>query len=64
LPENTIFSEPFAPFPAKLAAEMKARGYRLEAQDFNGDIEAIQIVGAAPRAASDPRGRGVSLVVR
>lgn len=64
LPENTIFSEPFAPFPAKLAADIKARGYRLEAQDFNGDIEAIQVVGAAPLAASDPRGRGVSLVVR
>ena len=64
LPENTIFSEPYAPFPKILAAAMAARGYRLEDQGFNGDIEAIQIVGAAPRAASDPRARGVSLVVR
>jgi len=64
LPENTLFSEPFAPFPAGLAAAMRARGYRLQAQDFNGDVEAIQVVAGLPRAASDPRGRGVSLVVR
>jgi gamma-glutamyltranspeptidase/glutathione hydrolase len=64
LPENTIFTEPYAPLPAKLAAAMSARGYRMENQGFNGDIEAIQVVGATPQAASDPRGRGVSLVVR
>ena len=64
LPENTIFTEPFAPMPAPLAAAMKARGYRIEDQGFNGDMEAIQIVGGAPRAASDPRARGVSMVVR
>ena len=63
-PENTIFSEPYAPFPKALTAAMTARGYRLANQGFNGDIEAIQIIGAAPRAASDPRARGVSLVVR
>ena len=64
LPENTIFSEPYAPFPAGLAAAVRARGYAIEDQGFNGDIEAIQIVGGAPRAASDPRARGVSMVVR
>ena len=64
LPENTIFFEPYAPFPPKLAAAMRQRGYRLEGQGFNGDIEAIQVIGGVPRAASDPRGRGVSLVVR
>ncbi|MGZ3403644.1 MAG: gamma-glutamyltransferase [Phenylobacterium sp.] len=63
LPENTIFTEPFAPMPAPLAAAMKARGYRIEDQGFNGDMAAIQIVGAAPRPASDPRARGVSMVV-
>ena len=63
LPENTIFTEPFAPIPGALAAAIMARGYRIEDQGYNGDIEAIQIVGAAPRAASDPRARGVSLVV-
>jgi gamma-glutamyltranspeptidase/glutathione hydrolase len=64
LPENTIYSEPYAPFPPALRAAMQARGYRLEAQDFNGDIEAIQVVGGAPHAAADPRGRGVALSVR
>ena len=64
LPENTIFTEPYAPLPAALAAQVKARGYRIEGQDFNGDMAAIQIVGGSPRAASDPRARGVSLVVR
>jgi gamma-glutamyltranspeptidase / glutathione hydrolase len=63
LPENTIFTEPYAPLPAPLAAAMKARGYRIESQTFNGDMAAIQVVGAAPVPASDPRGRGVSLVV-
>ena len=63
LPENTIFSEPFAPFSPDLTAALKARGYRTEAQDFNGDIEAIQIVGAKPAPASDPRARGVSMVI-
>ena len=64
LPENTIFFEPFAPLPASLAKAMQARGYRIEDQGFNGDIEAIQIVGGAPRPGSDPRARGVSAVVR
>ena len=64
LPENTIYSEPYAPFPPALKAAMQARGYRMEAQDFNGDVEAIQVVGGAPRAASDPRGRGVAMTVR
>ena len=64
LPENTIFTEPYAPLPAKLARAIEARGYRLEDQGYNGDIEAIQVKGGAPYAASDPRGRGVSRVVR
>jgi gamma-glutamyltranspeptidase/glutathione hydrolase len=63
LPENTIFSEPYAPFSPGLTQAMAARGYRVEAQDFNGDIEAIQIVGAHPVPAADPRARGVAMVV-
>lgn len=64
LPENTIYSEPYAPFPPALKAALLARGYRVEAQDFNGDVEAIQIVRGAPRAAADPRGRGVAMTLR
>ncbi|HLZ75261.1 gamma-glutamyltransferase [Phenylobacterium sp.] len=64
LPENTIFTEPYAPLPAPLEAAMKARGYKIEGQGFNGDMAAIQVTGGAPQPASDPRARGVSLVVR
>ena len=61
LPENTIFTEPYAPAPAALAADLKALGYRLEDQGYNGDIEAIQIKGDRPIAVADPRGWGVAL---
>jgi gamma-glutamyltranspeptidase/glutathione hydrolase len=64
LPENTLFSEPYAPFPPALAQAMRERGYRLEAQDYNGDIEAIEVVGREPVAAADPRARGVAMLVR
>jgi gamma-glutamyltranspeptidase/glutathione hydrolase len=63
LPENTLFSEPYAPFPPALAQAVVARGYRIEAQDFNGDIEAIEVVDGRPVVASDPRARGFGLVV-
>jgi gamma-glutamyltranspeptidase/glutathione hydrolase len=63
LPENTIYSEPYAPFDAALSKAMIARGYKIEAQPFNGDVEAIEIVAGRPQPASDPRGRGRSLVV-
>ena len=62
-PENTLFAEPYAPFPASLIEALQARGYRVENQDYNGDIEAIQIVGRDPVAAADPRARGVAMLV-
>jgi gamma-glutamyltranspeptidase / glutathione hydrolase len=64
LPENTLFAEPYAPFPPALAQAMRERGYRLEAQDYNGDIEAVEVVGREPVAAADPRARGVAMRVR
>lgn len=64
LPENTIFSEPYAPFDAGLTKALAERGYKTEAQDFNGDIEAIAVSQGAPTAAADPRARGVAMVVR
>jgi gamma-glutamyltranspeptidase/glutathione hydrolase len=63
LPENTIFTEPYARLPAGLIKALAARGYKVEAQDFNGDIEAIQVVGQRPVAAADPRARGYGLIV-
>jgi gamma-glutamyltranspeptidase/glutathione hydrolase len=63
LPENTLFSEPYAPFPSALAQALRDRGYVLATQNYNGDIEAIEVVGREPVAAADPRARGVALVV-
>jgi gamma-glutamyltranspeptidase/glutathione hydrolase len=63
LPENTIFAEQIAPLPAKVTAAMAKRGYRIDAKDFSGDIEAIQVTGGVPRPGSDPRARGLSLVI-
>jgi gamma-glutamyltranspeptidase / glutathione hydrolase len=64
LPENTLFAEPYAPFPPALAQALRDRGYLLETQSYNGDIEAIEVVGREPVAAADPRARGVAMVVR
>ena len=63
LPQNTIFSEPYAPLPADLTRAMAARGYRIETQNFNGDIEAVQVLAGRPVTAPDPRARGFGLVV-
>lgn len=63
LPENVIFSEPVLSLPKALGEAMRARGYRIETQDFSGDIEAIQVSHGTPVPAADPRARGVALVV-
>ncbi|MGB6306935.1 MAG: gamma-glutamyltransferase [Steroidobacteraceae bacterium] len=63
LPSQTIFYEPYGPFPPAVSAELKTRGYVLE-KGFNGDIAAIEILGRTPLVAPDPRGRGVGLLVR
>lgn len=64
LPENVIFTEPYAAAPADLDEALGRRGYEFRKQDFNGDIEAIQVVGAEPIPVSDPRGRGISVIVK
>ena len=64
LPENVIFSEPYAPFPPALTAALAERGYKVEAQDYNGDIEAIHVIDGRPIPEADPRARGVALVVK
>ncbi|HEY1609418.1 MAG TPA: gamma-glutamyltransferase [Paraburkholderia sp.] len=63
LPPNTIFWEPYEPINGTLAQQVEAKGYVLKGQDFNGDIQAIQIHGDTPEAAADPRGRGVTRIV-
>ena len=63
LPENLIIAERFFPIAAPVVKALEARGYRVDNSGWGGDIEAIQITDGQPVAASDPRGRGVSVVV-
>jgi gamma-glutamyltranspeptidase / glutathione hydrolase len=63
LPENTIYTEPYAAADPIVKADLEARGYRFEAQDYNGDIAAVQVLGRTPVVAPDPRARGVGVVV-
>jgi gamma-glutamyltranspeptidase / glutathione hydrolase len=64
LPADTIFTEPYAPAPKELKQALEHLGYRLEPQDFNGDIAAIEIEKSSPQVAPDPRARGVGLIVK
>jgi gamma-glutamyltranspeptidase/glutathione hydrolase len=63
LPVNTIFWEPFMPINGELATQLQAKGYVLEGQDFDGDMQVIRVNGNTPEAAADPRGRGVARVM-
>ncbi len=63
LPENLIIAERFFPIAAPVVKALEARGYHVDNAGWGGDIEAIQITDGQPVAASDPRGRGVSVVV-
>jgi gamma-glutamyltranspeptidase / glutathione hydrolase len=63
LPENVVFNEPFARFPPDVTRALEARGYKVREQSWNGDIEAIQIVGQTPVPSADPRARGVARVI-
>ncbi|MDR0458739.1 MAG: gamma-glutamyltransferase [Burkholderiaceae bacterium] len=63
LPPNTIFWEPYQPIEGELAQALQAKGYTLKGQNFNGDIEAIQIQGNRPDPVADPRGRGVARLI-
>ncbi|MFV3306549.1 gamma-glutamyltransferase [Pseudomonas sp. NY15181] len=65
LPKDTIYFDAYAPLTGKVADELKAMGYTLEDQGWNmGDIQAIRVDGKALETASDPRGRGIGLVVK
>ncbi|HEX3378509.1 MAG TPA: gamma-glutamyltransferase [Paraburkholderia sp.] len=64
LPQKTIYFEPYRPAPDELAAQLKALGYTVEQQSFNGDVQMIRVDGTTPEPASDPRGAGVARVIR
>lgn len=64
LPANTIFWEPYSPITGQLAKDLEAKGYNLVNQGFNGDIQAIRVDGRTPEPAADPRGRGVTMLIK
>ncbi|WP_283190673.1 gamma-glutamyltransferase [Pseudomonas sp. PMCC200344] len=64
LPANTIFWEPYSPITGQLARDLGAKGYNLVNQGFNGDIQAIKVNGGIPEPVTDPRGRGVTMLVK
>ncbi len=64
LPANTIFLEPYHGPEPSVAQALETRGYALQKQDFNGDIQAIQINGPKPDPIADPRGCGIARLSR
>ena len=64
LPPNVIYWEPYRAIDGDLAKQVEAKGYTLQGQSFNGDIQAIKINGDTPEAVADPRGRGVTRVIQ
>ncbi|WP_060508726.1 gamma-glutamyltransferase [Pseudomonas sp. NBRC 111124] len=65
LPKDTIFFDAYAPLTGPVADELKKMGYVLEDQGWEmGDIQAIRVNGAQLETASDPRGRGVGMIVK
>ncbi|WP_454826121.1 gamma-glutamyltransferase [Paraburkholderia xenovorans] len=63
LPQKTIYFEPYRPITGELAEQLQAKGYTLEGQSFNGDVQMIRIEGTTPEPAADPRGVGVARVM-
>ncbi|OCR25726.1 gamma-glutamyltranspeptidase [Pseudomonas syringae] len=65
LPKDTIYYDAYAPLTGKPAEDLKAMGYKLEDQGWEmGNVQAIKIDGTKLETASDPRGRGVGMVVK
>ncbi|ENZ80964.1 MULTISPECIES: gamma-glutamyltransferase [Caulobacter] len=64
LPENTIFTERFAPPAPETKSALERSGYRLVEYPGIGDIEAIQVIDGKPVPEADPRARGVAMVVK
>jgi gamma-glutamyltranspeptidase / glutathione hydrolase len=59
LPPKTIYFEPYHPITGDLADQLKATGYTVEGQSFNGDVQLIRVDGTTAQPAADPRGVGV-----
>ena len=64
LPPDTIYEEPYRLLDAATVQALEARGYRLEDQGWNGDIEAVEVTDHGLVAVPDPRAIGVGRVLR
>ncbi|SMF51858.1 MULTISPECIES: gamma-glutamyltransferase [unclassified Pseudomonas] len=65
LPKDTIYFDSYAPLTGAVAEDLKKMGYVLEDQGWEmGDIQAIRVNGDKLETASDPRGRGVGMIVK
>ncbi|GLO16434.1 hypothetical protein PPUJ20028_50200 [Pseudomonas putida] len=65
LPKDTIYFDAYAPLTGPEADKLKKMGYVLEDQGWEmGDIQAIHVEGTKLETASDPRGRGVGMIVK
>ncbi|MFI7838811.1 gamma-glutamyltransferase [Pseudomonas asiatica] len=65
LPKDTIYFDSYAPLTGPVADDLKKMGYVLEDQGWEmGDIQAIRVDGTKLETASDPRGRGVGMIVK
>jgi gamma-glutamyltranspeptidase/glutathione hydrolase len=63
LPPDTLFEEPYRALPPATREALIERGYKLENQGFDTDIQAVEVDGERSEAVSDPRGRGVGRVI-
>lgn len=64
LPQDQIRTEPYARLDDTVQQQLRQRGYQVHMPDWNlGDIQLIKIDAGKPIPATDPRGRGVALVV-
>jgi gamma-glutamyltranspeptidase/glutathione hydrolase len=64
LPPDTIYEEPYRLLDAATVQALEARGYRLEDQGWNGDVEAVEVTAHGFVAVPDPRAIGVGRVLR
>jgi gamma-glutamyltranspeptidase/glutathione hydrolase len=64
LPADTLYEEPYRTLEPATRAELIARGYVVENQGWNGDIQAVEVNGDHAVAASDPRGWGEGRVIK
>jgi gamma-glutamyltranspeptidase/glutathione hydrolase len=64
LPPDLVTFSPYRPLPAPTIDSLSKRGYHVEPHPWElGDVQLVLRVGEALQAASDPRGRGESIVI-